>query len=598
MARRRRASVLALALLLAAGAAGAQPALRAPLTAEVRFADALTGAPLAQVTPGVPFAVELAFRAEVGSVPADLAPLAWVRQRDDTDLPCAESAAAYRAAGRAALGSVDLNGTVLGVVTRDGAFTILDPQRSLGSANLLAARRFQPAPTSIGADPRRAEFLLSLPGTGARRGEVVAISAHGAARVLADGLDRPGALVAARSGGAWLIERGTGDLLRLGGASDLRRLPLGARAIAGDGGGEALPARRVAVLHGTLMSVLEPDGAVLAQVAAPEALAVGLTPDAALWLSPGGLNVLWLDALAAPAVLALPGQFDRLAVGPDGRMVYLFAAGRTGFAVLDLARGRVVQGADTESPVAEVAFLSDTAVLRLADQSAVGVMDLRTVAPGTEAIVGRVALGPPRPAAETAGARLLVPLTPEPAMLAIHAESYTGFVVDRRNAVSGKPPMEALRLRGGTPMLVQPLDRGLRRVAGDRFQVSASLPAPGDWELVVSTGIGQGAFCAAVPAPPAPSQAVSAPGLIQPRPEGTKGLRLVFTRAGGEPASGVRGVVDFATLTGNWRMRRPFATDQSGITLESYDLRAHLPVVVTPRPGPGAFQPLVIEAMP
>ena len=100
-----------------------------------------------------------------------------------------------------------------------------------------------------------------------------------------------------------------------------------------------------------------------------------------------------IAAPAAPAVLALPGHFDRLAVGPDGRMVYLFAAGRTGFAVLDLARGRVVQGAGTESPVAEVAFLSDTAVLRLADQSAVGVMDLRTVTPGTEAIVGRVALG-------------------------------------------------------------------------------------------------------------------------------------------------------------------------------------------------------------
>lgn len=580
-----------LAGALIAGPVLAQPALKEPLSAALRLTDPASGAALTQVQPGQPFLLELDFTAEFGRVPADLAPLGWIRQRDPDDLPCGETAAAYRAAGRAALGSVDLNGIVLGVVARDGAVTVLDPQRALGTANLQAARRFDPAPVALAADPRAGAFLLALPGAGPGRGQVVALDPYGQTRVLAGGLQAPAALVPAASGGGWLLDARA--VLRLG-RDQPRRLELGARAIAGDAGTGGT--RRLAVLTADRLAVLRDDGSRLLDSAAPDALDLAIGPEAALWLGPDALHVLWLDAPETRQAIPLPGHFDRLALSPEGRMAFLFAKDRSGFAVADLALGRVVQGAATDSPVAEIGFLPGTAVLRLADQSGVGVMDLRQIAPDTEAVVGHVALGPARPAGESAGAALLAPYLPEPVMLAIHADSYTGFLVDRRHAISGKPPMEALRLRGGVPQLARALDRGLRPEGEGRFVTTTRLPGPGMWELVVSTGIGQMAFCAAIPTPPVPAAAKVLPGRIHPEPGDKGSIRLRFLAGDGRPASDLRGMVDLAAMAGNWRLRQPFATDAAGLTLQSYDLARHMPLVVTAS-GPG-FAPLVLEEAP
>lgn len=563
--------------------------LKPPLTAQVRF-TAPGGADLAQVEPGQPFDVVLEFTAQVGSVPGDLAPMAWLRERGPSDLPCGETAAAYRATGRASIGSVDLNGVVLGVAARDGAFTVLDPQRALGTANLLAARRLGEIPAAVAADPSSGHFLISLPGAG----QVLAMASYGQVQVLAEGLDRPGALVPAASGGAWLHEEGTGDVLRPGRGL---RLDLDAAAIAGDGGTE--PSQRLAVLSGGRLLVIGDDGVQALSVPAPGATAIGLNRDAALWLGPDALHVLWLDAPDHAQTIPLPGHFDRMAVSPEGRMVFVHARERTGFAVVDLAVGRMIQGADTDSPVAEIAFLPGTALLRLADQSAIGVMDLRRTEPGTEAVVGRVAIGPPQPLGNAEGATLLAPLLPEPALLAVHADSYAGFVLDGRHAVSGKPPMEAMRLRGGIPRIVRALDRGLRPTGPGQFTAAARLPRPGAWELVVSTGLGQMAFCAALPTPPAPQDTAGIPGRIQPQTDAGGGVRLRFITGDGTPAAGLSGVIDLAALMGNWRIRQSFSTDAAGLTVQSWPLQSRLPLVVTARAGSRAgFAPLVLEEMP
>lgn len=578
-----------LAVLAALSGPAASQDLKPPLTAQVRF-TAPGGADLARVEPGQPFDVVLDFTAQVGSVPGDLAPMAWLRERGPGDLPCGETAAAYRATGRASIGSVDLNGVVLGVAARDGAFTVLDPQRALGTANLLAARRFDGPPAAVAADPSAGQFLVSLPDAG----QVLAMTPYGQVQVLAEGLDRPGALVPAASGGAWLLEDGTGRVLRPG--RDLR-LDLGARAIAGDGGTE--PSGRLAVLSRDRLLVLGDDGAQVLSAPAPGATAIGLNRDAALWLSPDALHLLWLDAPDQAQAIPLPGHFDRMAVSPEGRMVFLHARDRTGFAVVDLALGRMVQGADTDSPVAEVAFLPGTAVLRLADGSTVGVMDLRRIQPGTEAVVGRTAIGPAQPLADARDAMLLAPLLPEPAVLAVHAGSYAGFVLDGRHAISGKPPMEAMRLRGGIPRIVRALDRGLRPTGPGRFTAAARLPRPGAWELVVSAGIGQMAFCAALPTPSAAQTTALVPGRIQPQADGRGGVRLRLATGDGAPAAGVSGVLDLAALTGNWRIRQRFDTDAAGVTTQSWNLRSRLPLVVTARAGtPGGFVPLVLEDLP
>jgi len=179
------------------------------------------------------------------------------------------------------------------------------------------------------------------------------------------------------------------------------------------------------------------------RIDAPGALDAALTADAALWLASDGLHLVWLDAPGQRQRIALPGRFDALAVSPEGRIAVVFSRRLGGFGLVDLAVGRMVQAAGTDAPVAEVAFLPGTAALRLADQSTVGVIDLALVQPGREAVVGTVRLGPAvaDPGETASGLRrtLLAPLLPEPALLAVHGRSYTGFVVDRRNAVSGKP---------------------------------------------------------------------------------------------------------------------------------------------------------------
>ena len=575
-------------------------ALRAPLTAEVRFTGP-DGTTLDQILPDDPFEVQLDIRSAMGAVPTDLQPMAWLRDRSPTDLPCGETAAAYRAAGRAAIGSVDLNGVALGVAMRDGSVTILDPERALGTANLLAARRFDPPPSGLVADSVAGRFLISLPNADARtRGQVLALSPYGQTQVLADHLDQPKDLVASVSDGAWVLEAGSGDVLRLGTKGIRHRLPLAARQITGDAG--TGPATRLAVLGQDRLHVIRDDGSEVLAVDAPMAIAAALTGDAAMWLTPKALHVVWLDAPTQSATIPLPGDFDRIAASPEGRMVFLFAQQRTGFAVADLALSRVAQGADTDSPIAEVAFLPDTAMLRLADQSSVGVMDLREISAGTEAVVGRVMIGPPRPEVEAVSATLLAPLLPEPAILAVHADSFSGFVLDGRHAVSGKPPMEAMRLRGGIPQIVRALDRNLRQTAPGRFVTAARLPRAGNWELVVSVGVGQLAFCAPVPTPAA-SGDPTAPGQLSAQATEDGRMRLRFLAADGAPAAGLSGTLELAALTGNWRARQSFLTGEDGLTTQSYDLRHLLPVVITTRDaslrtGQAEFAPLVLENTP
>lgn len=589
---RRLAQRLALCLPGAfAMPAAAQEDLKAPLVAEVSFTDD-AGRPLDLIQPDTPFEIALEIHSRLGAVPDDLRPMAWLRQRGPSDLPCGETAAAYRATGRAALGSVDLNGVVLGVAMADGAFIILDPERALATANLLSARRFDPAPAAIAADPADGAFLLSLPGTAPGTGRVLRMQPYGQSTLLADGLGQPGPLLAAQGGGGWLLDRATGEVLRLDGSGIAQRLALDARQIAGDAGSE--PTARIAVTAPDRLRVIDSNGATVLDRAAPGILAAALTDSAALWLGAEGLHLLWLDAPDQPLSIPLPGSFDRIEVSPEGRMAFLFAQDRTGFVIVDLALGRVVQGADTGSPVAEMAFLPGTAILRLADQSAIGVMDLREISPRTEAAIGRVALGPAQPPVD--GATLLAPLLPEPALLAVHADSYTGFVIDARHAVTGKPPMEAMRLRGGIPRIVRALDRSLRQIAPGHFVAAARLPRAGDWEIVVSVGVGQLAFCAALPTPPAPPDPAGLPGAITAQPEGSGLVRLRFLSADGRPVAGLSGTLDLAALTGNWRGQQPFTTDAEGLTADSYDLGPRLPLVITTRDTAQAgFAPFVME---
>lgn len=586
-----------LSLLLGALAAGVPPAsaeearpdLRAPLSATVAF-TAPGGEALPAIPVGAPFAIEVTLTSATGDLPRDTPLMGWLRPAMPSDLPCAETAAAYRATGRAATGSVDLNGQLYGVVNEDDTISVVDPDRSVGSANLVAARRFASAPAAITADPDRGAFLMSFPAEGLVR----AVPPLGEPQVLAADLADPREVFAAAHDAVLVLERGTGDVVLIGADGALRRLPLGARAIteAPDG---------FAVVGSAAVSLLARDGTTIATRAAVGAKTAVPVPDGLAWIAGSTLRIAWLDG-DVPQEIPLPKPYDRLAVDLEGRRLLAYGAGLAEVAVIDMARGRVVQVVGSHGPVEEIAFLPDTAFLRLADESMVGVLDLRHAKPGEPAVVGQVTLGPATdPAADppdTVGERrLLAPLLPEPALLAVHPASFTGFVLDSTEATSGRPPMQAVRLRGGVPRMLAVLDRGLREGSPGRFRAIAELPAAGPFELVVSAGIGQMSFCAPVPVATLAVAEVES-GRIRLVTE-DDGSRLRLVDADGRPLADATGRLGVAALAGNWRARVDFTTDGTGTSREAWRLPRGLPLVLTAEVDDGpAFLPLLIEDGP
>ncbi len=583
---------LGAAVALAAGLAGApiggnaqSPDRRAPLEAGISF-TAPDGAPLARITPGQPFRVELSLTSITGSLPRALRPMAWIRPVALSDLPCTETAAAYRATGRGSAGTVDLNGLVFGILTQDEALTILDPERSVGTANLVSAQRFDEAPAAMIADEVAGRFILSLP----QSGRVVAVAPMGPVQDLAMGLAQPDALAPHPFGGVWVLEKGSGDVLIVGDKGVTARLPLNARAI-------AVAGNRLAVLALDQVALLDPQGTALIRQAGQAAAVAASASDqgaALLWLTGDRLRIAWADAPDAPLEIPLHRRHDRLAVSPDGRFAFAFGGGAE-VSVVDLSLSRVVQVVGHASPVAEVAFLSGAAFLRTGDGAMAGIMDLRMIKPGAQPVVGQFALG--ATSAPDPGAALLAPMQPEDQMLVVNAPGFTGFVLDTSHGTSGKPPMEAIPLRGGIPHIVRALDRGLRRSMAqasgtERFTTAARLPMAAEYEIVVSAGIGEASFCAPVPVDAPPPAPAALPGTALAE-RTAAGWQLLLRDGAGKPFAGHSGRLTVTSLIGNWRGRMDFQTNAEGRTA-AYALPPPPLAILIESDGPG-FAPLVME---
>ncbi len=637
--RRRRTAFAIGALLsgvgalpiLAASAAPAAPAVlaaeraypsaRAALSASVSYLD-LDGHRVDTVPRDAPFAIEVALVNEAGSdPPAGLTLAGWLRPTSDSNLECVQAARAWRATGRVPIGAIDLNGPVLGVLDELGSLVVVDPELDLASANLIAATRFDERPSAFVADPAAGRFLVALPGAG--RVESLAL-AGGDRTSLAGDLADPSDLIPLDDARFWVLERGTGDVSRIADGERDRVLPLGAEALHAGINGHAFAARgaRGAWLLGrrdgeTLLSI---DGE-----GVDDAVPLGDERDVAglALLRLGRLSIHYRDADAAagpPIELGLPadGPATRLAASPDGRWLFAWTPRGGPVAIIDVARGRLLQGVGAGSPIADVHVGTRAAFLMLADQTRIGAVDLGSLRADEAANVREVALGQAS-TSRVADARLLSALPPGDDVLAVHADSYTGFVVHDRSVMGDAPPMTAIRLRGGVPWQVAAIDRGFREVETGRFRAVARLPASGSHELVVSTGIGGLSSCFEVPAaapsapPPAEPGRISAlaPGAASapanplvtgaPRTDAGAGQRLQFADADGGSSGELVGELTFSALQSSWRARAELATDADGVSLQRYALPPLGAIVVTAAVAgreSGAersFRPLLLE---
>lgn len=569
--------------------------LRPALTATAEF-NAIAARPLDQPEPGVPFEITVTITNALGTdPPAGLQLAGWLRPVEDGNQSCTEAARSFLATGRLPTGAVKLNGALIGVAAEDGSFTIADPEINLASANLLGATRLQEPPASLVADTVGRRFLAALPG----RGEVLAIAVPDATvTVLAADLSGPVMALPAPDGAAWVLEKARMALTRIEpdgaqqpiaeGVERLTASPSGAEFATAGPSGAALWDAATGTAQITLPDPAV-DSTVLADARGTFALAT---------LAGREISIRYVDAPDTAFVVTMPVPATRLAAGPGGRWLLAHDPQGDGPVMLvDVGRGKVIQTIATPGRVSEIAFTDRAAYLMTADQSRIGVLDLAAIKADRPAPLREVMLGQARASAlDHAG--YLAPLWPQPGMIAVHAESYTGFIVHDYSMMGDAPPMSAIRLRGGVPRLVAGFDRSFRETAAGVFRTTAMLPGPGRYELVTTTGIGALSFCAALPPTAGDIDEAPRPGRLHAlRDADDPGhVRLTFRGGDGALVGNATFRVLVTGLATPWRDTVTLHSDASGAATEPLALPTGGPVAIAAMSSDGsAFHPLVLE---
>ena len=602
--------VMAGVLILSLGAMAAEtPELQPAMDVQVTLTDS-SGKAINKVLPDKSFRIRATLSNLVGNEPpAGIYLHGWLRPESQRNLACTQAARNYLATGRIPVDGIDLNGPAIAVLTQDHSFNIVDPELDLASANLIGASQFDEAPVDLVADTSMSRFLLSLPDAG----EIQSASVFGAQRdTLASGLDRPGLLVPDGKGGVWVLETGSRLLTRVSLNGQLERqtdfefthLRQGTAnysiAAANQQGFIVLDRQTGSELarFGQLESAgdrdADADDSALLSDVLPLENQQGTFAVAAV--SGDTLFIHYLDAISEPLEIGLPEAATHLAGDADGRFIFAYSPAGGATAIVDIARSHLAQVVGANPPIAQVAFAGRAAFLMLSDQSMAGAIDLSSISIGTHAEVRQVTLG----AADTTPrsvAALMTPLTPTNRMLAVHAGSYTGFVIEDSSAMGDAPPMTSVRLRGGIPERVVAIDRSFQEIEPGVFEVSARLPAGGAYELVLTTGIGGLSSCFSIANGEVITAGSREPGRITTLVESgqPERQRLKLEDADGAPQSGVQAEVMFSALDSGWRHRASLVTDANGVSQESYELPPLGAYVVTIQTrNNDSFQPVML----
>lgn len=593
------ALIVASATAMAAVPSPSEP-LRAPLIAEAAF-HGLDGEPLTSLSPAQPFEIQLQLTNVLGSdPPAGLELMGWLRPQSASNLSCNESARSFMATGRLPTGAIELNGPIIAVASTDGALTLVDPDLDLATANLIGAQRLAAPPHSLVADEARHRLLATL----TDQGQILAIQVPSArSEVLADSLAQPVSAWPAADGSVWALTRGDSRVVRVTTTGAVEPLAADALALNPSTSGDSM-----AVAGRHYRRLLDTgDGEPLLDIsdAATDAIVLSdLERSFALAAVEGDrLSIHYADAADATVEIMLPAAATRLATGIEGRWILAWnPAAQTPVWLIDVARGRVLQALHPPAPIVDIAFTEFAAYLMTADQQRVGVLDLSAIRTDRPAQLREVALGKPRtPPLQRGG--LLASLWPGRGMLAVHAESYTGFMIDDYSMMGDAPPMSAIRLRGGVPALIEAYDRSFRETRPGRFVSTAVLDTPGEYELVTTTGIGALSFCAELPMVEGTEAPAPTPGTLtaefidMPRHNAARRLHLTFRNAAGTPLAHAQFTLLATALGSPWRSVITLNSDARGRSTEAIHIPDAIPVVVVAHgPTGDTFHPLILEA--
>lgn len=204
--------------ILAAGQGFAQDGTTS-LTAVLSLADPVSGQ-MMQPAAGQMVRLDLSLTDAVTGQPPRGVPLqGWVRPVQTGNSSCEQAVRGFLTTGAVPTGSVNLNTSVLVMLSRDGSVGVIDPKLNLMSANMLAAFKLDEKPAGLVIDAARMRILASQ----GEQGSVLALPIPGGeAVILASGLAAPAGLAVSDDGDIWVASSGNGTLSRIAPDGSLR----------------------------------------------------------------------------------------------------------------------------------------------------------------------------------------------------------------------------------------------------------------------------------------------------------------------------------------------------------------------------------------
>lgn len=467
------------ALIVGAGGSLAQAEeLVTPIVLETTMIDPSTGRESEAVS-GAPLLLKAAFRNTLLDRPHSLQrPRGLLRPTDGASGDCAETARALRATGALARGDIALDGQFLALLSKEGRISVVDPQMSLATSNILRIIDLKETTTDLVVNARGTLFGI-LP----KRNILARIDLASGVVAPVAGLSAPRAIAPTPEGVAVVTQDGAALILR-GDVAQRVQLRFEARDV------RATSDNALLFSGDQTIALVNARGRV-----------IGTAPheaSAAIAYSPLANAVLVLDGAAPAATLryfdgapgqriALAHQADMLTLTPDGRYAIAALRGEGKASIVDLALGQMVQAVAFGDALEDIGFIEHSIVMILDGRKTAALIGRDSIRKGQEPTVRRIPLGP-NDAAPASAARGLVAHSTDGETLLIVSPSRDAVLFLADAGVHASASLHSVNLKGDVPVRILAAPRGLRETAPGQYEALVAFARGGPHRLLIFDG--------------------------------------------------------------------------------------------------------------
>lgn len=472
---RFRAAAGVFALIIGAVDLARTEELVTPIVLETTFIDPATGRESEAVS-GTPLLLKAAFRNALLDRPQSLQqPRGLLRPTDGVGGDCAETARALRATGALARGDIALDGQFLALLSKEGHISVVDPQISLATSNILRIIDLKEAPSDLVVNARGALHAI-LP----KRDILARIDVASGVVAPVDGVSAPRA-IAPTPDGVGVVTRDSAALL-------LRNDKVQRIALSFEAHDVRATQDNALLFEGAqTIALVNARGRVVATAPFETASKIAYSPLANA--------VLELDRTAPVAMLryfdgapaqkiALANRADMLTLTPDGRYA-IAALRREGKAsIIDLALGQMVQAIAFGVALEDLSFTEHSIAMILEGRRTAALIARDSIRKGQEPMVRRIPLGPQDGASGEAD-RGLVAHAPDSETLLIVSPSRDAVLFLADAGVHDSASLHSVNLKGDAPVRLLAVPRGLRETAPGEYEALVTFARGGPHRLLI-----------------------------------------------------------------------------------------------------------------